>query len=142
MPGKKKPSPHLRDESTWLTRYHSASWKTGAHGYSLRHIPCHCNGRLPACLLAHGFSSRLREDFQPFLLTRLTLIPGSLAAVRGVLVPIIAIRFQDELNYAIETAHGQVQMLIIFSKKPVIIIGFFTASDQPLFFSPSLRGVP
>ena len=107
MPGKKKPSPHLRDESTWLTRYHSASWKTGTHGYGLWHIPCHCNGRLPARLLAHGFSSRLREDFQPFLLTRLTLFPGSLAAARGLLVPIIAFRSNDVMDYAIETADGQ-----------------------------------
>jgi hypothetical protein len=36
------------------------------------------------------FRSRLREDFRPFPLPRLTLIPGSLSAVQGLLVPIIA----------------------------------------------------
>ena len=45
------------------------------------------------------FRSRLREDFQPFLLTRLTLVPGSLLALLGVLVPIIAYWFQVGLNY-------------------------------------------
>jgi hypothetical protein len=46
-----------------------------------------------------AFRSQLREDFRPFPLTRLTLIPGSLSAVWGLLVPILANRFQDGLNY-------------------------------------------
>lgn len=88
--------------------------KQALTGTAHRYIPCLRNGRLPACLLAHAFSSRLREDFQPFPLTRFTLFPGSLSAVRGVLVPIIAIRFQDAPNYAIKTADGQGLRLLVY----------------------------
>jgi len=36
------------------------------------------------------FGSQLRKDFQPVTLSRLTPIPGSLAALPGLLVSIIA----------------------------------------------------
>jgi|GEM_PF-6324022 len=53
-------------------------------------IPCQDNGRLPALLLSlytvywtlfTDFRLRLREDFLPFRLTRLTPSPGSLTAM-------------------------------------------------------------
>jgi hypothetical protein len=43
------------------------------------------------------FRSRLREDFQPFPLTRLSPFPGSLSAEQGLLVPIIAFQCWPEL---------------------------------------------
>ena len=50
----------------------------------------YCSRISALCSRFSNFRARLREDFQPFPLTRLALFPGSLPAVRGLLVPIIA----------------------------------------------------
>ncbi|MCX6033848.1 MAG: hypothetical protein NTV38_02555 [Chloroflexi bacterium] len=81
------------------------------------------------------FRSRLREDFRPFPLARLALFPGSLSAVQGVLVPIIAFTFQDMLNYAINYAGVQVQMLGIIHKNPGAILGILGLVVIPYFFT-------
>jgi hypothetical protein len=62
--------------------------------------------------------------------------------VRGVLVPIIAFKFQDTLNYAIETADGQVQILGIISKNPGTIFGVLQLVIIHYFFSPSMGDIP
>jgi hypothetical protein len=53
-------------------------------------IPCQYNVWLPAFLLARGFQIAAPGGFSTFLPTRLTLFPGSLLAVQGLLVPIFA----------------------------------------------------
>ena len=66
------------------------------------------NGQLPAFLIRRTkgyiillFRSRLREDFRPFPLTRLTLLPGSLPAVWAYSFPLSP--FHDGLNYNSKT---------------------------------------
>ena len=53
----------------------------------------YCSRISVLCSRFSNFRSRLREDFRPFPLTRLASVPGSLPALRGLLVPIIAFTF-------------------------------------------------